>query len=322
VTHNPVGDEDDASTRDVLAQVAFVAGGLEALSLAHSALVVNGAGPDPGRVAAPGVAVFNLVESPPARPRLQVEAAAALEALGVRFTGSAAEAIWLTTDKLASRRRLQEHGLWVAPGGALDPDDPRILETVPPPWILKPALEDASLGLEGDAITDRPEVACARARALAARFRQPILVEHLLDGREFNVSLLGAADEVEVLPLAEMLYVDFPRDQPRVLDWAAKWDEGSFAYRHTVRRFMAPDEDQELAARLEATARAAWEACGVSGYARVDLRLDEAGTPCVLEVNANPCLAADAGFVAAATTAGIDAAGLVRRILAAAGIEA
>jgi len=318
VAHNAVGVDDDPSTRDVLAQVAWVASGLEALALPYEVLPVNGAGVDPSALAGDGVTVVNLVESPPGRPRFQVEAAAALARLGVPFTGSDAEAIWLTTDKIATRKRLAGAGLRVAPGGRVD-DDPAVLDRVRPPWILKPALEDASLGLDDDAVTSDPKAARERARVLAERFAQPVLAEHLLPGREFNLSLLADGTGVEVLPVAEMLFVDFPPELPRVLGWTAKWDDASFVSRHTVRRFLAPGDDDTLAERLRGVARAAWRVSGVAGYARVDLRLDETGEPCVLEVNANPCLSGDAGFVAAAAAAGLDAGAVVARMLTAAG---
>lgn len=320
IAHNAVADGDDPSTRDVLAQVAWVGGGLAALGLQHEVLPVGDDGPDPVVVSGPDTTVFNLVESPPGRPDFQIVSAQLLESLGVPFTGSDAAAIELTTDKLATRDRLAAAGLAVAPGGRLDPADPALLATVPPPWILKPAREDASLGLDGAAVTSDAALATDRARQLEERFGQAVLVEHLLPGREFNLSLLAGADGdgPMVLPAAEMLYLDFPPELPRVLDWAAKWDDDSFVARHTVRRFLAAAEEPELARRLVAIARAAWHECGVAGYARVDLRLAEDGTPCVLEINANPCLSGDAGYVAAAAAAGLDAAAVVARVLAAA----
>ena len=318
IAHNAVASDDDPSTRDVLAQVAWAGDGLAGLEIPFTVLPLDNPGVDARVVTQPGLVVFNLVESPPGHPRFQVEAAATFERLGVPFTGSDADTIWLTTDKLATRARLSDHGIPVAPGGEVDPDDPEIFERVPPPWILKPALEDASVGINGGAVTSDRSVAVARARAMAARFGEPVLVERLLDGREFNLSLLAAPEGIEVLPPAEMLFVDFPPDRPRVVDWAAKWDQDSFGYQHTVRRFLPRGEDDDLARRLESTARAASEACGVTGYARIDLRLDETGIPCVLEVNANPCLSADAGFAAATAAAGLDPAQVVARILAAA----
>jgi D-alanine-D-alanine ligase len=249
---------------------------------------------------------------------LHAAATAALELLGVPFTGSSAAALWLTTDKLATRGLLSACGLPVAAGGRLEPTDPSLLESVPPPWILKPDWEDASVGLEGEPVAASPERALARARSLSARFPgQPILLEHFLPGREFNVSLLEGETGVEALPVAEIAFVDFPAGVPALVGYEAKWASGSFEETHTVRRFPG-EEDTTLLAYLRELALAAWTACGLSGYGRVDLRLDEAGHPNILEVNTNPCLSSDAGFMAAARQAGLTTADVVRRILLAA----
>jgi D-alanine-D-alanine ligase len=263
--------------------------------------------------------VFHLLEAPPGLPQLHAAATAALELLGLPFTGSAAAAMWLTTDKLATRALLAGHGLPVPAGGRFEPDRPDLLDVVPPPWILKPAFEDASLGLEGDSVCITAERAVERGRSLMARFRgQPIVLEHFLPGREFNVALLEDAAGVEVLPVAEIEFVDFPPAMPPVVGYEAKWLTGSFEYQHTVRRFPSPEADGALLDELTALARSAWRVSGLAGYARVDLRLDESGRPSVLEVNANPCLSADAGFMAAAERAGLSATAVVGRIVAAA----
>jgi D-alanine-D-alanine ligase len=222
----------------------------------------------------------------------------------------------VTTDKLATRAVLAAEGLPVAPGGRLDPDRPNLLARIPGPWILKPACEDASLGLEGDPLCATPEAAIARARGLAARFPgQSIVAETFLPGRELNVSLLAGDDGVEVLPVAEIVYEGFPDGMSRVLGYDAKWHEESFAYIHTVRRFPEDAGDAALLARAGELARDAWGIFGLKGYARVDLRLDESGEPRILEINANPCLAADGGFMAAATRAGLTPGDVVERIL-------
>jgi D-alanine-D-alanine ligase len=321
IAHNAVEEDDDPSTRDVLAQVGLVRAALEGLGIAHEVIAVGERGIAPEAINGATV-VFNLVESPPGRPAFQVEAAEAFERLGLPLTGSSAAVISVTTDKAATRERLQRAGVAVAAGGVLDPAHPELLVRVPPPWILKPALEDASLGLDDGAVTSDPATALARARELARRFPgQPLLVEHLLPGREFNIAMLAGPNGPEVLPPAEMTFVDFPADRPRILGWEAKWVESSFAYRHTVRQFLDAREER-LAKELAAIATAAWRACGVAGYARVDVRADEDGTLCVLEVNANPCLSPDAGFAAATARAGLSPDQVVARILDAAGWRA
>jgi D-alanine-D-alanine ligase len=317
IAHNPVGEADDPSTSDVLAQVALVAAGLEALGLPYRTLPIPAWRPWLRLSPEPGLAVFNLMEAPPGRPEALLGAAAALELLGLPFTGSPSGVLWVTTDKLATRGVLAAEGLPVAPGGRLDPDRPDLLDRVPGPWILKPACEDASLGMEGDPVCSAPAAAVARAGHLAARFPgQAVVAETFLPGRELNVSLLaGEEGGAEVLPVAEIVYEGFPPGTSRILGYEAKWHEESFAYTHTVRRFLNDFADAALIARAGELARAAWKVFGLRGYARVDLRLDEAGQPCILEVNANPCLAANGGFMAAAERAGLSAQDVVRRIL-------
>jgi D-alanine-D-alanine ligase len=267
--------------------------------------------------------VFNLVEAPPGVPGVHPATAAALELLGLPFSGSSAASLWLTTDKLATRAVLAAEGLPVPAGGRLDESGAEVLDRVPPPWILKPAYEDASLGLDGDAVCATREAALARAAALLRRFPgQPLVVEHYLPGRELNVSLLAATEAATTapmaLPVAEIEFVDFPAGMPRIVGYEAKWQPESFAYTHTVRRFPQDAASAPLLEQAGRLAVAAWRACGLAGYGRVDLRLDERGVPHVLEVNANPCLAADAGFMAAAEQAGLGAAEVIARILGAA----
>jgi D-alanine-D-alanine ligase len=119
-----------------------------------------------------------------------------------------------------------------------------------------------------------------------------------------------------VLPLAEIVFAEYPADKVRIVGYPAKWEEDSFEYQHTYRRFDFPPHDAPVLRRMMELAKVCWHTFGLRGYARVDLRLDEAGQPWILEVNANPCLAADGGFVAAARQAGWSLAELIQCILA------
>lgn len=313
IAHNPVGAEDDPSTADVLAQVGLVEAGLAALGLPSRRLVVVGWRPWTSLAAAPGTVVFNLVEAPPGVPHVHPGTASVFELLGLPFTGAPAAVLTLTTDKLATRALLAAEGLPIGPGGRLE-----ALDRIPGPWILKPSCEDASVGLEGDPVCRTRDEALARGRDLARRFPgQTVLVETYLPGRELNVSLLACEGGVEVLPVSEIVFEGFPEGMSRVVNYEAKWLDDSFASIHTVRHFPADPADAALLDRVREIATAAWRVCGLKGYARVDLRLDERGEPHILEVNANPCLAPDAGFMAAAEKAGLTARDVVGRILAA-----
>ncbi len=189
-------------------------------------------------------------------------------------------------------------------------------------YIVKSRFEHASLGLEDDAIIHCESLAAAR-RAVQARsdaMGRPCFAERFIRGREFNLSLLaGPAGlaEPEVLAPAEIDFSAFPPGAARMVGYRAKWVETSFEYANTPRRFEFPSSDAQLLAQLERLARTTFVNLGLSGYARVDFRVDADG-PWILEVNANPCIAPDAGFTAALAHSGIRYKDAIARIIRAA----
>ena len=147
--------------------------------------------------------------------------------------------------------------------------------------------------------------------------------ERFVAGREFNVALLGRSDaQPQVLPVAEIEFCNYAPEKPRIVDWRAKWVAASFEYQNTPRRFDFAKCDAGLVAHLEHLATDAWHTCGLRGYARVDFRVDARGAPWILEVNANPCLAPDAGFAAALAADGISYTSAMTRIVALAATDA
>lgn len=260
----------------------------------------------------PDCIVFNLVESLAGKGSLAHLPIALLETLRMPFTGSSARTLALTTDKPLSKRLLRSAGLptpdwWER---TVAPDDRLV--------IVKPSHEDGSVGITAASVMRGSEFSAA----LDAQNATPLFAEAYVDGREFNVSLLATnapdGSDVEVLPIAEIRFVDFPSDRPRILDYEAKWAPDSAAYRGTVRHTLNANEETQLAARLTAIARQVWTLFEMRGYARVDFRVDASGQPWIVDINANPCLAPDAGFAAAATAAGMSFNEVVRRIVEAA----
>jgi D-alanine-D-alanine ligase len=128
--------------------------------------------------------------------------------------------------------------------------------------------------------------------------------------------VLEIEDRPHVLPVAEMTFVDFPAGKPRLVGYPAKWSPGSFEYEHTVRQFDTAGTT--LTERLSGLSLNAWCCFGLRGYARVDFRVDDAGHPWILEVNANPCLSPDAGFAAAVEKTALTATAMIEHIIAAA----
>jgi D-alanine-D-alanine ligase len=260
--------------------------------------------------AAPDV-VFNLVESVHGDGLLAALAPAMLERLGVAYTGAGAACLALTSDKILSKRVLRAAGL------------PTAEWAEPPSWaglvaerryIVKSVTEDASLGLDDGAVVAGADVA-ARAGRSRARHGGRWFAEAYLEGREFNVALLEDGQRLRVLPIPEMRFEAWERDRPRIVGYAAKWDDSSSDALNTVRAFGLEEEEPVLAGALAGLAREVWTLFAMRGYARIDLRIDANGAPMILEVNPNPCLEPRAGFAAAAREAGYSHADLVECIL-------
>ncbi|MGC8837750.1 MAG: D-alanine--D-alanine ligase family protein [Anaerolineae bacterium] len=257
--------------------------------------------------------VFNLGEGLDGRLFEEVRIAWALEAMGYRFTGSDARALALSTHKALCKATLQEAGVATPPWWVFRaPAEVRGLEEdLPFPLIVKPVAEDASLGVDEGAVVHDRRALERRVAYVVERFRQAALAEQFIAGREFNLSVWG--NPPELLPLAEVDFSDFSDPFERLVSFEAKWDPRSFAYHHTPVRCPAKVSPR-LAARLRATVLATWHAVGCRGYARVDIRVDEAEVPYVIEVNCNPDLSPDAGFFRAASAAGYDYVAMVLRI--------
>ena len=274
--------------------------------------------------------VFNLVESLGGSGRLAHLAPALVESLGLPCTGASGAAFLETTDKLRAKRRLAAAGLptpaWLdADGvpsaskaafetGAEASAETSVETSVEAGWIVKPVFEDASIDLDDDALV--PNAARARARMRTAQ--RPSFAEAFVDGRELNLALLEKPGGVELLPPAEIRFERWPEGKPRIVGYRAKWHEDSFESRHTPRSFEFTAAEAPLLARVGELARRCWTLFSLGGFARVDFRVDRAGQPWILEVNANPCLSPDAGFAAAASRAGLSGRDVVDRIVAAA----
>lgn len=329
ILHNQVRDGDDPDDRDVLDQVAAVQAALAALGHETATLAcdLDLAALKRGLAARPVDVVFNLVESLDGEDRLLPLVPALLSSLGLPYTGAPVEAAFLSTHKLLAKRELAAAGLPTPEVFAAWPPASRSPGQAPAgtgedrlvgPVILKSVWNHGSQGLEEDLVLSQARVSelTDRLAALSPRLGGDGFAEGYIHGRELNLSLLASPEGVQVLPAAEIRFVDFPPGKPHIVGYAAKWDPAAFEYDHTVRSFDFPADDGPLLAELARIARAAWARFGLRGYARVDFRVDAAGRPLVLEVNANPCLSPDAGFAAAVARAGLRYEQAIARIIA------
>jgi D-alanine-D-alanine ligase len=327
VLHNAVAADAPADEQDVLVQVAAVEAALA--DLGHQARVMavsldleqlrrwlGETKPD---------VVFNLVESLAGQDRLMFMPTALLDALGLPYTGAPTEAIFFSGDKLLAKQRLGGAGLptpdWIAAVGwdsvptNFDSASTGSGQSPKLRYVIKSAWQHASFGLDEESLVCDPSVEQLRARLAGERRVGPWFAERFIDGREFNLSLLGGDGGVQVLPPAEIDFSSFPAGKPRLVGHRAKWQAGTFEYQNTPRTFDFPAGDGPLLNELARLAEQCWAVFGLGGYARVDFRVDRQGRPWILEINANPCLSPDAGFAAALARAEIAFPAAVERIL-------
>lgn len=317
IAHQVVPEDAPPDVADVLDQVRAVQDALRALGHEVSIVPVNGdlTSLELGLIRMRPDVVVNLVEELDGQGRLASRVPALLEGRGVRFTGSSGPVLGLADDKLAAKAKLLTLGLptapWWAVGGPWRPTP------YAGPVIVKSVYEHGSLGIDDDAVVTLPDAALddllqTRSSALGGA----AFAEAYLHGREFNVSILEVDGRIRCLPAAEIEFLGLPEGAPHLVGYQAKWSPNSEADLATPRKQTFEAADQALLDRLQELAHQAFEGFGLSGYGRVDFRVDAAAQPFILEVNANPCLAPGAGFEAALVAAGISYSEAVGHLLA------
>jgi D-alanine-D-alanine ligase len=261
--------------------------------------------------------VFNQYDDVVHGALYEMRLAALVRMMGFPMTGSPALALGLSRYKFMSASLLAGAGIPIPPNTAM-------LETVSAvnhhrwqfPIIVQPSQEHAGVGLDRHSVVSSKKALRLKVREILKTYNQPALAQRFLPGREFNVGIIGG-NRLRVLPLAEVSYAALPDDIPPIMSYSAKWVETSVEYQKTMVICPAevePDQGREIGR----VALQAFRAIGARGYGRVDMRLDELGTPRVLEVNCNPCLDDGMGLARSAEMAGMSYAQLLQIILRAA----
>ena len=261
--------------------------------------------------------VFNQYDDVVHGALYEMRLAALVRMMGYPMTGSPALALGLTRYKFMTASLLTGAGIPI-------PGNTAMLETVSAvdhhhwdfPIIVQASQEHAGIGLERNSVVNSKKALREKVRDILRNYSQPALAQRFLPGREFNVGIIGA-NRPRVLPLAEVNYAELPADIPPIMSYAAKWVETSVEYQKTSVICPAPVEP-ELEKRISDVALRAFRAVGAKGYARVDMRLDRDGEPCVLEVNCNPCLDEGMGLARTADRAGLSYPQLLQHIVRAA----
>lgn len=326
IVHNEVSDRSRTDEQDVLIQAEAILKSLQelgneayqlscSLDLARIKNELESIKPD---------IVFNLVESLGGEERLIYLFPGLLDLMGIPYTGTHTEAIFLTSHKVLSKDRMSLAGLptppWVGP---YPYDVPSISHNKPDlpfkkmQWIIKSLRDHGSLGLDdSNIVSGKTEDQLNNIlQKRAANLGGACFAEAFIHGREFNISIINGPEGPTVLSPAEIVFEGFEKGKPNIVGYKAKWEEKTFEYENTPRTFEFKESDQQLLFILKTLSLRCWNLFGLKGYARVDFRVDETGKPWILEINCNPCLNPDGGFPAAVMQSGLTYTGMIQRII-------
>lgn len=254
--------------------------------------------------------VFNLVESINNKGELCYVGPSVLEYLKIPYSGVQLEGMFITTNKLITKKILRSNNIPTSDWIELNELE-KIESGVR--YILKPIWEDGSLGLDFDSVFYGNDI--AYVEKLKNVERKKFFIEKYIEGREFNISVLGGINGPEVMPHAEMQFINFPEGKPQIMGYSAKWVEDTLDYDQTERTFNFNESDKPLLDKLSDICLKCWKAFDLSGYVRVDFRVDNNNIPYVLEVNANPCLSPDSGLYAATQQKGYSFKTVIERVI-------
>jgi len=177
------------------------------------------------------------------------------------------------------------------------------------PVILKLLTEDASIGISEYSVVKNFKELKNHVNFLVSTYKQNIIAEEYVDGRELNVAILGN----KVLPISEIEFKGLPEGLPKIVTYDGKWIADSVYYENTKPK-CPTDLDARTKKRIVSVALQAFNALGCRDYARIDIRLDENGIPFVIEINPNPDISSDSGFARAANADGMSHSDLLYTI--------
>lgn len=257
--------------------------------------------------------VFNLTEQYCGERRWDKNIVAVLEMLQISYTGTGMEGLMLCRDKRLCKQLLGLHKIRVPDFLSLPWNHQiRIPTKMHYPLVVKPALADGSEGISNASLVTGPEALKERAEFIHERWQQDVIAEEYIEGRELYISVIGNK-HLKVLPARECLF-DFDSDKgPNLATYRVKWND-EYRQRWGI-RFGFAELDTETQKRISTVCKRIFRILHLQDYARIDLRLNQDGKICILEVNPNPDLAYGEEVAEAAEKGGWSYEDLIDKII-------
>ena len=246
--------------------------------------------------------IFNFVESVEGIASYENCIAGLFELLGIAYTGCGPISLGNCLNKARTKDILSSFGIKI-PGYLTFKPNARFTKkdiSLSYPIILKLMKEDASIGISELSVVKNYRELKRQFNFLSETYKQEILLEEFIKGREINVAVLGS----QPLPVSEINFEGLPKNFPKIVTYDGKWIENSVYYNHT-KPVCPANINETLRKRIYKIAIFAFEALGCRDYARIDFRLNGKGIPYVIEVNPNPDISSDSGFARASKATGI-----------------
>lgn len=258
--------------------------------------------------------VFNLLEEFDGVALYDQHVVSYLELLRMPYTGCNPRGLMLARDKALTKKLLSFHRIpypefIVVPQGRTV-KRPKWLTF---PLIVKSVSEEASLGISQASIVEDDDKLNERVAFIHTSVGSGALVERYIEGREFYVGVIGNG-QLQVLPVWELIMDKLPEDARRIATQRVKWSR-KYQDKYGITSREAKNLPDGKAEAMQHLAKRVYRALGLSGYARIDLRMDEQGQLYVLEANPNPQIAHDEDFADSAEKASYHYKDLLQELL-------
>jgi D-alanine-D-alanine ligase len=258
--------------------------------------------------------VFNLLEAFAGVTTFDQNVVSYLELLRLPYTGCNPRGLILARDKALSKKLLAYHRIPVPDFTVVRHGrKPAIPKRMHFPLIVKSLFFEASAGISQASVVENAEQLARRVQFIHDNLGTAAIVEQFIEGRELYVGVLGN-DRLEVFPVWEMSFAKMAENRWHIATERVKWST-QYQKKHGIVT-EAAKLDAAAVERIQRIAKRGYRALDLSGYARIDLRMDGEGRPFVLEANPNPNLAFGEDFAESAETSDLSYERLLERILA------
>ena len=261
--------------------------------------------------------VFNIAEGFNNLSR-ESQIPAMLDMLDIPYTGSDALTLGICLDKARTKEILSYYKIPNAKFLLVDKYIPLSNHSIEFPSIVKPVSEGSSKGIFNSSLVRNYNELNAEIKRVVNEYNQPAIIEEFLPGKEFTVAIIGNGDNVEIFPVVEIKYENFPDNVEHLYSYEAKWILDTKDNVFDV--FECPAAiDSDLEKLIKDAALRTYNVLKCRDWSRVDIRLDKNGTPNVIEINPLPGIMPDpnenSSFPKAARAAGINYNEMIQRVL-------